>query len=273
MQLGNALLQGRDGLLLGGGVLLQLLEVLLLPVLVLLEVLHTLQDGPEQRLVGQRFQREIPVGDHQLHPGGVVSQPFQPVVGVVAQKEGGVALQLQAVGRHAEDAVIREEQLRDAAGQLARVKAQGLRGHGQLKGGGDGPRQLIADVVRGSEGVPLREAEARIVIEQRLQEGGGIGVHLALGVGGAVAFHLFFQRQAAGSQTGDALVCAFELLFQVRNAAAQSRFRSFVHHYRGLLRFIARRTTRAASPCIKSNYSLPSKWLDTKAQEFQCFAA
>ena len=79
--------------------------------------------------------------------------------------------------------------------------------------------------------------------------------------------------EAALGQPRSAFVCKFELLFKVCNAAAQSRLRSFVHHYRVLLRFIARRTTRAASPCIKCNYSLPSKWPDTKAQEFQCFAA
>ena len=237
MQLGNVLVQGVHSLLLLRVGLLQLLDVPGLTVPGLLEVLHPLQHRVKKGFVRQRLQREIAVGDHQLHPGRVMGQPLQSEIGVIAQKQDAVARQCQAVGGHAEQPVVRKAQVGDAAGQLTRVKPQSLRGGGQLKGRCHGTGQLVADIVGGGQGVPLGEAEARIKVEQRLQKGGGIGVHLALGVGRQIRLYLFFQVQAACRQPGTPLVREFELLFQVRNAAAQSRFRSFVVHSRILLSF------------------------------------
>ena len=93
-------------LLLGRGILLQLLDMLLFAVLAQLELLHALQHGAEQRLVRQGLQREVAVAHHQLHPGRVVGGALQPVVGVIAQEQGAAAGKVQAVGGCADDAVI-----------------------------------------------------------------------------------------------------------------------------------------------------------------------
>ena len=105
-QLCDLLLQGGHHLLLGRGILLQLLDMLLFAVLAQLELLHALQHGAEQRLVRQGLQWEVAVAHHQLHPGGVVGGALQPVVGVIAQEQGAAAGKVQAVGGCADDAVI-----------------------------------------------------------------------------------------------------------------------------------------------------------------------
>ena len=84
----------------------QLLDMLLFAVLAQLELLHALQHGAEQRLVRQGLQREVAVAHHQLHPGGVVGGALQPVVGVIAQEQGTATGKVQAVGGHADDAVV-----------------------------------------------------------------------------------------------------------------------------------------------------------------------
>ena len=273
MQLGEILLQGLDGLLLVSRSLFQLVEVLLLTDAGLLEILYALENGGEQWVVSQRLQREVAVAHAQLHPSGETVQTIQHEIRVVVEEQDAVAVERHTVHRAAEDAVIREDEISDAAGQFAGVETEIERGLRQLEGRCHHAVQLVVFVVRGFNGVFLGKAEPGIIVKQRLHQSRRVGLPLFLGVGSIEGLQLLFQLEAALGQPRSAFVCKFELLFKVRNAAAQSRFRSFVHHYRGLLRFIARRTTRAASPCIKSNYSLPSKWLDTKAQEFQCFAA
>ena len=273
MQLGEILLQGLDGLLLVSRSLFQLVEVLLLADAGLLEILYALENGGEQWVVSQRLQREVAVAHAQLHPGGETVQTFQHEIRVVVEEQDAVAVERHTVHRAAEDAVIREDEISDAAGQFAGVETEIERGLRQLEGRCHHAVQLVVFVVRGLDGVFLGKAEPGVIVKQRLHQSRRVGLPLFLGVGSIEGLQLFFQLKAALGQPRSAFVCKFELLFKVRNAAAQSRFRSFVHHYRGLLQFIARRTTRAASPCIKSNYSLPSKWLDTKAQGFQCFAA
>lgn len=106
VQLCDLLLQGGYHLLLGRGILLQLLDMLLFAVLAQLELLHALQHGAEQRLVRQGLQREVAIAHHQLHPGGVVGGALQPVVGVIAQEQGASTGKIQAVGGHADDAVV-----------------------------------------------------------------------------------------------------------------------------------------------------------------------
>ena len=273
MQLGEILLQGLDGLLLVSRSLFQLVEVLLLADAGLLEILYALENGGEQWVVSQRLQREVAVAHAQLHPCGETVQTIQHEIRVVVEEQDAVAVERHTIHRAAEDAVIREDEIGDAAGQFAGVETEIERGLRQLECCCHHAVQLVVFVVRGFDGVFLGKAEPGIIVKQRLHQSRRVGLPLFLGVGSIEGLQLFFQLEAALGQPRSAFVCKFELLFKVRNAAAQSRFRSFVHHYRGLLRFIARRTTRAASPCIKSNYSLPSKWLDTKAQEFQCFAA
>ena len=273
MQLGEILLQGLDGLLLVSRSFFQLVEVLLLADAGLLEILYAFENGGEQWVVSQRLQREVAIAHAQLHPGGETVQTIQHEIRVVVEEQDAVAMERHTVHRAAEDAVIREDEIGDAARQFTGVETEIERGLRQLEGRCHHAVQLVVFVVWGLDGVFLRKAKPGIIVKQRLHQSRRVGLPLFLGVGSIEGLQLLFQLKAALGQPRSAFVCKFELLFKVRNAAAQSRFRSFVHHYRGLLQFIARRTTRAASPCIKSNYSLPSKWLDTKAQEFQCFAA
>ena len=75
-----------------------------------------------------------------------------------------------AVHRAAEDAVIRKDEIGDAAGQLARVEAEIDGGLRQLEGGRHHPVHLVVFVVRGFDGVPLGKAEAGIEVEQRLHQ-------------------------------------------------------------------------------------------------------
>ena len=75
-----------------------------------------------------------------------------------------------AVHRAAEDAVVRKDEIGDAAGQLARVEAEIDGGLGQLEGGRHHPVHLVVFVVRGFDGVPLGKAEAGIEVEQWLHQ-------------------------------------------------------------------------------------------------------
>ena len=220
------------GLLLGGHSLFQLGDVLLFAVLILLQELDAFQQGAEERLVRQLFQRVVAVAHHQLHPGGVLAQALQPVVGVIAEEEGGVPLQIGAVGGLPDDAVVGEQELGHAAGQLARIEAELLGRHRQLKRSRHGPGQLVGGAVGGGQRILFGKAEACIVIEQRLQQGGRVGAHFPLGVGGGTGLHLLFQRKAPLGQPGNALVRELELLFEVRDSALQGRRggRSFVGH-------------------------------------------
>ena len=170
MQLGDVLLQGVDGLLLVGRGLFQLVQMLLLTDAGLLEILHALQHCGEERVACQRLQREIAVAHAQLHPGGEAVHPFQHEVGVIVQEKDAVAVERYAVHRAAEDAVVRKDEIGDAAGQLARVEAEIDGGLGQLEGGRHHPVHLVVFVVRGFDGVPLGKAEAGIEVEQRLHQ-------------------------------------------------------------------------------------------------------